>query len=113
MKQLNSTTRISGNIANEPIVHKANKDDQARVSLTVATTDEIYKRNGDWEEEVTFHPVVAWGPVAEALADYFEANKLQKGAEIELRGQYKNNNFADQNGTERYQMQLDVAEFQL
>lgn|SRR5699024_277576 len=112
MNYLNSKTELFGRIGNEPEFHPSSEEVSSRMRLTVATTDDVFKGESDeWQEALTWHPVIGWGNLAERMNEAREEGRLVKGAKVHLMGQYKNNNYTDSSGTDHYEMQFHVQHF--
>ena len=102
----NKVTLI-GRLGNTPEVKtfEGNKK-LARVSLA---TNESYKnKKGEKVTETTWHNLVAWGPLAERLAQY-----TQKGSELAVEGKLVNNNFTDKDGNKHYSTEIQITDMVL
>lgn len=66
-------------------------------NLNVATTSRRKKPDGGWEDQTTWHRVVAFGRVAECCAQY-----LQKGSQVFVEGRIETEKWNDQDGKARY-----------
>ena len=102
----NKVTLI-GHLGNAPEVKtfEGNKK-LARVSVA---TNEVYKnKKGEKVTETTWHNVIAWGPLAERLAQY-----AQKGSELALEGKLVNNNYTDKDDIKRYTTEIQMTEMLL
>ena len=73
------------------------------LQASVATNRSWKDRQGNKQEEVEYHNIVAFGKVAEMVAKYFE-----KGDEIYVMGHLKTDIWKDQNGTNHYRTNVMV-----
>ena len=114
MNYLNSQTNLKGRVGNEPHFVEADEGRDAHFRLSLATNDYSFKDDsGEWQDRTTWHKVIAWGAKAEALNRQHEKGKLAKGAQLQLAGQYRNNNYTDKEGTDRYEMVFHVGGFEV
>lgn len=90
---------IFGNLTRDP-ERKSLPSGMAVVSLGVAT-NRIYISNGQKQEEVEFHNVVAFGKQAEVIAQY-----LKKGSSLLVEGRIKTRNWQDQQGQKHYKTEI-------
>jgi single-strand DNA-binding protein len=112
MKFLNSQTNLKGRMANDVDIRPAAGGQTQVVSFTIATHDSSWKNDQrEWEEQTTWHDVVAMGKVAESISRQFDSGRVGKGALVEITGQYRNNNYTDKNGVDRYKMECRINAF--
>ncbi|MDD5738769.1 MAG: single-stranded DNA-binding protein [Candidatus Pacebacteria bacterium] len=90
---------IFGNLTRDP-ERKSLPSGMAVVSLGVAT-NRVYISNGQKQEEVEFHNVVAFGKQAEVIAQY-----LKKGSSLLVEGRLKTRNWQDQQGQKHYKTEI-------
>jgi len=90
---------IFGNLTRDP-ERKSLPSGMAVVSLGVAT-NRVYVSNGQKQEEVEFHNVVAFGKQAEVIAQY-----LKKGSSLLVEGRLKTRNWQDQQGQKHYKTEI-------
>lgn len=69
--------------------------------FSIATNSGFKNQNG--EEQTTFTECTAWGKTAEFVSRYF-----QKGAQLILEGELRNNNYTDRDGVKHYGMIVNV-----
>ena len=69
--------------------------------FSIATNSGFKDQNG--EEQVTFTECTAWGKTAEFMSRYF-----QKGTQLIVEGELRNNNYTDRNGVKHYGMLVNV-----
>lgn len=69
--------------------------------FSIATNSGFKDQNG--EEQVTFTECTAWGKTAEFMSRYF-----QKGTQLIVEGELRNNNYTDRDGVKHYGMLVNV-----
>lgn len=87
---------IMGNLARDPDV-RYTASQKAVASFSVAVNRQWNDANGERREEVTFIPVVVWGPSAKNCGKY-----LQKGSGILVEGRINTRSYEDKTGQKRY-----------
>jgi single-strand DNA-binding protein len=76
-------------------------------NINVAT-NRVYKdRNGQMQDETTWHRVVLWGKTADLAKEY-----LQKGARVYIEGRIQNRSWDDQSGQKRYTTEIVCEQLQ-
>ena len=76
-------------------------------NLNVATSSRRKNAEGAWEEQTTWHRVVAFGRVAECCAQY-----LQKGSQVFIEGRIETDKWTDQDGKARYSTSIIAFQVQ-
>ncbi len=74
---------------------------KAVAKFSIATNSGFKNQNG--EEQVTFTECTAWGKTAEFMNRYF-----QKGTQLIVEGELRNNNYTDRDGVKHYGMLVNV-----
>ncbi len=82
-----NTVKLIGNIGNDVEV-KAIGNNKLVVNLSVATNEDYTDANGQPARKTTWHRVIAWNSVAEAVA-----NHMRKGDFITIRGKLTNREY--------------------
>jgi single-strand DNA-binding protein len=100
MFSLNEMT-IIGNLGKDPET-KFTANNISVTTFTVATTYS-YKKDDKWENETTWHNVVAW-----RLSDYLK-DALKKGTTVYVKGRLSKREYTDKDGIKRYQVEI-IAE---
>lgn len=95
MGKLNSV-QILGNLTREPEM-KATRTGKAVARITVAVSRSYTAQNGEKKELTDFISVIAWGRLAEAVA-----NQLHKGTRVFVEGRYSTRSYEAQDGSRRY-----------
>lgn len=75
---------------------------KAVAKFSIATNSGFKNQNG--EEQTTFTECTAWGKTAEFMSRYF-----QKGTQLILEGELRNNNYTDKEGVKHYGMIVNVS----
>lgn len=70
-------------------------------TLSVATTEKWKNKNGEMQEETTWHRVVLWSRLAEVAEQY-----LAKGDLVYIEGKHANKEWEDKDGNTRYSNEL-------
>ena len=71
-------------------------------------TNRVYKdRDGNMQDETTWHRVVLWGKTADLAKEY-----LQKGARVYVEGRIQNRSWDDQSGQKRYVTEIVCEQMQ-
>ena len=63
--------------------------------------------SGEWKDDVTFVPVVAWGPMAERCKE-----KIKKGSPVHVEGRLAASEYTDKTGQKRKSMQVVARRIQ-
>jgi len=96
MNALRNNVQLIGHIANEPEIK--NLDGGKKLAnITIVTTEEYFKENGDKGEQTFYHRVSAWGKTA----DFIEKNII-KGQEVAAEGKLSHRSYDDKDGQKRY-----------
>lgn len=104
MKALKNKVFITGRLGYDPEVIKFDSG-RTLTKLRIAV-NEYKKVNGEWEEEVSWHNVQAWGKVANYMHEV-----LTKGDEIVIEGKLVNNSYTDKDGNNRYVTSIEAEDF--
>jgi single-strand DNA-binding protein len=87
-----STVTIAGNLTREPELRFTNGG-RATASMGVACSRR-YQVNGEWQEQTSFLNVVAWGELAEHVAQ-----SLAKGARVIVTGRLEQRQYEAKDGS--------------
>ncbi|MDO5510678.1 MAG: single-stranded DNA-binding protein [Weeksellaceae bacterium] len=104
---IRNKVQLVGRLGQE-VDYKTFANDGKLARFSVATNEAYRDKNGEWQEETTWHRLVAWGSVAERVA-----KQLQKGNMVLIEGKLVNNEFTDSNGIKRYTTEVQVETFML
>lgn len=91
-----NTVQILGNLTREPEM-KATRTGKAVARITVAVSRSYTTQTGEKKELTDFISVIAWGRLAEAVA-----NQLHKGTRVFVEGRYSTRSYEAQDGSRRY-----------
>lgn len=94
---------IIGNLTRDPEV-KTTPSGQNVASFSVATNRVWTNQQGQKQEAVEYHNIVAWGKLAEICGQY-----LNRGKKIYIEGRLQTRDWEGQDGVKRYKTEI-VAE---
>lgn len=94
---------IIGNIVRDPEM-KSTPNGQNVTSFSIATNLVWKDQNGQKQEKVEFHNIVAWRRLAEIAGQY-----LKKGSKVYVEGRLQTRSWDDPNGVKRYRTEI-IAE---
>lgn len=94
---------LVGNLGRDP-ESATTESGRVRTRFSVATNRRYKDTAGELHEEVTWHNVVAWGPLGETVAQH-----LTKGRQVYVEGRIRNYEYADAEGSRRFGTEV-VAE---
>ncbi|MBI5732102.1 MAG: single-stranded DNA-binding protein [Candidatus Magasanikbacteria bacterium] len=98
---------ILGRVTKDPEL-RTTPSGQNVTSFGVATNRYWTNRDGQKQEQVEFHNVVAWGKLAEICAKY-----LTKGGLVLIEGRLQTRNWQDQQGNKHYRTEIIAENMQL
>lgn len=93
---------IIGNVVRDPEM-RTTPSGQNVSSFSVATNRVWNDTNGQKQEKVEFHNVVAWRRLAEISNQY-----LKKGSKVYIEGRLQTRSWDDPNGVKRYRTEIIV-----
>jgi single-strand DNA-binding protein len=100
-----NTITIAGNITRDPELRFLNSG-QATVKLSVAVNRRWQNRQTqEWEERVSYFEVVAYGPMAENVA-----NSLTKGSRVVVNGRLEQRSWETPEGDKRSAIEINADE---
>lgn len=91
---------IIGNLTRDPEV-KTTPSGQSVTSFSVATNRVWTNAQGQKQEAVEYHNIVAWGKLAEICGQY-----LNKGKKIYVEGRLQTRDWQGQDGVKRYRTEI-------
>ena len=73
-------------------------------SLSVATSNRVKDKDGNWTDATEWHKVVVWGATAENVAKY-----TKKGSKVHIEGRIQTRKWRNKDGVDQYTTEV-VAE---
>lgn len=98
MASLNRVLLIA-NLGKDPEV-RYTASGQAVASLSLATSEIVKSKTGEWEDRTEWHRVTLWGRLAEVAAEY-----LSKGKSVYLEGRLQTREY-EKDGIKRYSTEI-------
>lgn len=95
-----NNVEISGNLARDPIV-RSTKTGRAVATFTVASSRIYVSQNGEQKEQTAWINVVAWGAIAERVANF-----CKKGTFVYIHGSLNTRSYDDNNGQRHWIMEV-------
>lgn len=95
-----NSVEISGNLARDPIV-RSTKTGRAVATFTVASSRIYVSQNGEQKEQTAWINVVAWGAIAERVANF-----CKKGTFVYIHGSLNTRSYDDNNGQRHWIMEV-------
>ncbi len=102
MNTLRNKVQLIGNLGADPEV-KVFDSGKKKVSLSLATSDNYKKANGEKVENTSWHNLIGWGKTADIAEKY-----LKKGSEIAIDGKLQYRSYEDKNGETRYVTEIMI-----
>jgi single-strand DNA-binding protein len=106
MASLNKVMLI-GNLGKDPEVRYTTSG-TAVASFSLATTDKIKNKSGEWEEKTEWHNVTLWARLAEIAGEY-----LSKGKTVYIEGRLQTRKWQDKDGRDRYTTEIVGEKMQM
>lgn len=95
-----NSVEISGNLARDPVV-RSTKTGRAVATFTVASSRIYTSQNGEQKEQTAWINVVAWGAIAERVANF-----CKKGTFVYIHGSLNTRSYDDNNGQRHWIMEV-------
>ncbi|UFS72269.1 single-stranded DNA-binding protein [Geomonas sp. RF6] len=106
MASLNKVMLI-GNLGKDPEL-RYTASGTAVASFSLATSDRIKNKNGEWEEKTEWHNVTLWARLAEIAGEY-----LSKGKTVYIEGRLQTRKWQDKDGKDRYTTEIVGEKMQM
>ena len=81
---------------------------KAVTNFSIATNSKWKDKNGNLQEETTWHDIVCWGKQAEFVGEY-----CSKGRLVFIDGEIRKNSWEDKNGQKRISVEINARTVQL
>ncbi|MEO8734175.1 MAG: single-stranded DNA-binding protein [Flavobacteriales bacterium] len=104
-KQIKNRVQLMGNLGTDPDVREF-EGGRCLARFRVATNEKFIYGDGLSKEETQWHSVVAWGRVAEKVAQ-----QLQKGSKLSLEGRLVHRVYETKDGQKRYVTEVVMNSF--
>ena len=99
MASLNKVMLI-GNLGKDPEV-RYTASGTAVASFSIATSDRVKNKSGEWEERTEWHNIVLWNKLADIAKEY-----LTKGKTVYIEGRIQTRKWQDKDGRDRYTTEI-------
>lgn len=98
---------ILGNVGNDPSIRYM-PNGKAVANFTAATSESWKDQQGQQQERVEWHRLVAYDKLAEIIGEY-----LKKGSKVYVEGRLQTREWQDQQGQKRYTTEIVINEMQM
>jgi single-strand DNA-binding protein len=105
MQTLNNSVKLIGNLGKDVEIRQFESGSK-KASFSLATSDKYKNAKGESVETTQWHNIIAWGNVAEQMA-----NALKKGSRVSIDGEIQYRKYTDGKGTFRNIAEIKVNEF--
>lgn len=99
MASLNRVELI-GNLGRDPEI-RYTPGGTAVASISLATSEKVKNKSGEWETRTEWHSIVLYARLAEVAGEY-----LSKGKSVYLDGKLKTRKWQDRDGKDRYTTEI-------
>jgi single-strand DNA-binding protein len=103
-KLIRNRVQLMGNLGKDPEVREFDGG-KKRARFSLATNERFTYGEGQFKEDTQWHDVVAWGRVAEQVA------QLRKGSRIALEGRLVHRTYETKEGQKRYITEVVMNSF--
>ncbi len=102
-----NNVQLMGNLGRDPEVREV-KGGRRVAKFSMATNDRWKDATGTWQDDVQWHPVVAWGKLADRVVE-----QLRKGTKVSVSGRLAHHSYEAKDGQKRYVTEVVMTDFQL
>ena len=95
---------LIGNLGKDPEVRNT-QGGSSVANLSVATTEKVKDKDGNWSDHTEWHRVVCFGKTAENVGRF-----LKKGRQVYVEGRIRTEKWKDQSGNDRYTTEVVANE---
>ena len=106
MASLNKVMLI-GNLGKDPELRYTTSGTPV-ASFSLATSERVKSKSGEWEERTEWHSVILWGRLAEIAGEY-----LAKGKTVYVEGRLQTRKWQDKEGRDRYTTEVVGEKMQM
>jgi single-strand DNA-binding protein len=99
MASLNKVMLI-GNLGKDPEV-RYTASGATVASFSIATSDRVKNKSGEWEDRTEWHNIVLWNKQAEVAKEY-----LTKGKTVYIEGRLQTRKWQDRDGKDRWSTEI-------
>lgn len=94
---------LVGRLGKDP-ESKSFESGSVQTTFSIATSESFKDKNGEWQENTTWHRVVTWGKLAESLS-----KNLAKGDLVIVSGKQDHRSYEDKDGNSRTISEVTVG----
>lgn len=98
---------LIGNLGRDPEI-RYTQGGTAIATFNVATTERFKGKDGQMQDQIEWHRIVAWSRLAEICGEY-----LKKGSKVYIEGKLQTRKWTDQNGGEKYTTEVIAREMKM
>jgi single-strand DNA-binding protein len=102
-----NSVQLMGNLGKDPEVKEV-KGGRRVAKFSMATNDRWKDATGTWQDDVQWHPIVAWGKQAEKVEQ-----QLRKGTKVSVQGRLVHRSYEGKDGQKRYVTEVVLNDFEL
>lgn len=107
MNALRNKVSLIGRLGKDPetVTFESGK---SLTRFSMATHQKFKQKNGDWNEDVQWHNVNAWGPIGERMNEV-----LAKGKKVIIEGRLIHQTYENKEGERKNRSVIEANEFML
>ena len=107
MNALRNKVSLIGRLGKDPetVTFESGK---SLTRFSMATHQKFKQKNGDWNEDIQWHNVNAWGPVGERMKKI-----LSKGKKVIIEGRLIHQTYENKEGVRKNRTVIEANEFML
>ncbi|MCC6838981.1 MAG: single-stranded DNA-binding protein [Flavobacteriales bacterium] len=106
-KLIRNRVQLMGNLGKDPEL-RAFDGGKRMARFSVATNERFAYGEGQFKEDTQWHGIVAWGRLAEQVAE-----QLHKGSRISLEGRLVHRSYEGKDGQKRYSTEVVMNAFKV
>lgn len=106
-RTMKNKVQLIGNLGGDPEI-KDLSNGQRMLRMSLATNERYKGADGEWKEDVQWHPVVVWGKQAEKLA-----TQVRKGSGLMVEGRLVHRKYETKEGEKRFSTEVVLNDYQL